>query len=138
MKKVLVLCNGNTTRSQMAEGLLRSLSMGELDVYSAGTRPGEDLNPLAVEVMKEIGIDISAQFPKSIEQFQNDYFDYVITVCDDTRESCPYFSGEAGQRIHMGFESPANATGDKEDVLGAYRTVRDEMSNAFQEFVDEL
>jgi arsenate reductase len=138
MKRILVLCNGNTARSQMAEGILRSLSNGELDVYSAGTKPGPEVNPDAVEVMKEIGIDISDQFPKGMDQFLNDSFDYVITVCDDTRESCPYFSGDAKQRLHMGFDSPTSATGTREDVLDEFRRVRDEMSNAFQSFLDEM
>lgn len=138
MKKILILCNGNTARSQMAEGILRSISAGDLDIYSAGVKPGEEVNPTAVQVMKELGIDISGQFPKAIDQFLNDSFDYVITVCDDTREGCPYFPGDAKQRIHMGFESPLNVTGDKDTVLGNFRRIRDEISNAMQSFVDEM
>ena len=104
--KILILCTGNSCRSQMAKGFLRSFD-SSLEVYSAGTKPAEQISSKAVRVMSEKGIDISDGIPENVENFVNDSFDYVITVCDNARESCPFFLGEVKKRIHIGFEDPA-------------------------------
>ena len=117
----------------MAEGYLRSIGP-ELEVYSAGTFPAEKVNPNAVEVMKEIGIDISGHHPKDIKTFVNESFDYLITVCDNAKEICPVFSGKVKKKIHLGFIDPADAKGTKEKILNEYREVRDEIRSAFKHF----
>lgn len=132
--KMLVLCTGNSCRSQMAEGLIRGLS-SKIDVYSAGTRPEVKINPYAVEVMKEIGLDISSQYPKNADKFTAIDFDYVITVCDNAKEVCPVFHGKVKKRLHIGFEDPANATGTDEEIRSVYRKVRDEIKEAFSELL---
>jgi len=116
----------------MAEGLLKSFDK-ELEVYSAGTRPEKAVNPNAVSVMNEIGIDISSQYPKLADNFINDSFDYVITVCDNAKKNCPVFTGKVNHRLHIGFDDPAFAKGTSEEVLNVYRLVRDEIKNAFTE-----
>ena len=136
-KKILILCTGNSCRSQMAEGFLKSFD-SELEVYSAGTKPAEKINPKAVQVMKEIGIDISNNYPKDVEQFINQSFDYVITVCDNAKETCPVFIGKVGKQIHIGFEDPADATGTEEEILSVFRKVRDEIKEEFWKFVQNL
>jgi len=136
-KKILILCTGNSCRSQMAEGFLKSFDL-ELEVYSAGTKPAEKINPKAVQVMKEIGIDISNNYPKDVEQFINQSFDYVITVCDNAKETCPVFIGKVGKQIHIGFEDPADATGTEEEILTVFRKVRDEIKEEFWKFVQNL
>lgn len=135
--KILVLCTGNSCRSQMAEGFLRSFDK-ELDVHSAGTYPALKVNPYAVQVMKEIGIDISAQFPKKIDDFLNQPFDYVITVCDNAKEVCPVFTGYVKNRLHIGFDDPADAVGSKDEILKVYKRVRDEIRKAFTNFYKEI
>ncbi|MBZ0203114.1 MAG: arsenate reductase ArsC [Ignavibacteria bacterium] len=135
--KILVLCTGNSCRSQMAEGFFKSFD-SELDVYSAGTRPEKEVNPYAVEVMKETGIDISAQFPQNVNEFTGDSFDYVITVCDNAKEVCPVFTGEVKNRLHIGFDDPADAIGSKEEILKVYRRVRDEIRSEFIRFYDGI
>lgn len=132
-KKILILCTGNSCRSQMAEGILISFDH-ELEVYSAGTNPADKVNPKAVQVMKEIEIDISQNYPKMVDQFLNDPFDYVITVCDNAKETCPVFIGKVGKQLHIGFEDPADATGTEEEVLSVFRKVRDEIKRDFYEF----
>ncbi len=132
--KMLVLCTGNSCRSQMAEGLIRSLS-DRIDVYSAGTRPEVKINPFAVEVMKEIGLDISSQYPKNADEFTKIDFDYVITVCDNAKEVCPVFTGNVKKKLHIGFEDPANANGTDEEIRNVYRKVRDEIKEAFSELL---
>ena len=132
--KMLVLCTGNCCRSQMAEGLIRSLSNG-IEVYSAGTRPEVKINPYAVEVMKEIGLDISSQYPKNADEFKQIDLDYVITVCDNAKELCPVFTGNVKHRLHIGFIDPANATGTDEEIRNVYRKVRDEIKEAFSELL---
>ena len=122
-KRVLILCTGNSARSQMAEGLLRAMAGDRLDVFSAGTRPA-GLNPNATAAMAEIGIDISGHRSKSVDEFLGQAFDYVITVCDSARESCPVFPGQARQ-IHHDFEDPAAAPADRQ--LAVFRNVRDEL-----------
>jgi arsenate reductase (thioredoxin) len=133
MKKVLILCTGNSCRSQMAEAILRSLD-AHLDVYSAGTQPAGRVHPLAVKVMKELGIDISTHSPKNVDQFVNDSFDYVVTVCDNARETCPVFTGRVGKRLHIGFEDPADAEGSDEEVRAVFRRVRDQIREKMLEF----
>jgi len=128
--KILVICTGNTCRSQMAEGFLKSFDQ-DLEVYSAGTRPEKQVNPYAVAVMKEAGIDISHQSPKSVDGFLSDEFDYVITVCDGAREACPVFTGKVKNRLHIGFEDPADARGNPEEILQVYRKVRDQIKVRF-------
>ncbi len=125
--KILVLCTGNSARSQMAEGLLKRFDP-QIEVQSAGTRPSDRVHPAAVKVMREIGIDISANRPKSVEQFLGQPFDFVITVCDDARETCPVFTGQVGRRVHMGFEDPAKVTGAEAEVLDVFRRIRDQIS----------
>lgn len=128
--KILVLCTGNTCRSQMAEGILRKLHP-EAEVFSAGTKPEKEVNPYAVQVMLEMGIDISNQYPKSVNQFIKKSFDYVITVCDNARQICPVFTGKVRNRLHIGFEDPADATGSDEEKLIVYRKIRDQIFNRF-------
>lgn len=135
MEKILILCTGNSVRSQMAEGIMRSLSEGKYDIYSAGTNPAEQVNPDAIEVMKEIGIDISGQYPKNVDQFLSDSFNYVVTVCDSARESCPFFSGTVKKRIHMSFEDPSLFKGKREDVLNEYRRIRDQINEWVKDFM---
>jgi len=131
--KLLILCTGNSCRSQMAEAFLKSFD-SRLEVWSAGTNPAPQVNPNAIAVMKEAGIDISENKPKKVDQFLADSFDYVITVCDNARESCPFFSGKVNHRVHIGFEDPAEAKGTSEKVIAVYRRVRDEIREEFLKF----
>lgn len=129
--KILILCTGNTCRSQMAEGIMRKMHP-ETEIFSAGTRPEKQVNPFAVKAMAEIGIDISSQFPKDVNVFVNQSFDYVITVCDNAREICPVFTGDVKNRLHIGFEDPADAIGTDEEKMIVYRKVRDEILYEFE------
>ncbi len=131
--KILVLCTGNSCRSQMAEAFLKSFDKS-LEVCSAGTAPASKVHPKAVRVMKEVGIDISANKTKTVQQFLSQSFDYVITVCDNARETCPFFAGKVGHRLHMGFEDPAEATGTEEEILSVFQKVRNQIRNEFHEF----
>ena len=131
--RILVLCTGNSCRSQMAETFLKSLD-NSLEVYSAGTEPSAEVHPLTIEAMKEIGINISNNKPKPVDDFLNISFDYVITVCDDANETCPSFYGKVKQRLHFPFEDPALAKGEKEKVLEKFREVRDLIKNKFEKF----
>jgi len=135
-KKILVLCTGNSCRSQMAEGFLKSFD-SNLEAYSAGTNPSSRVHPKAIQVMKEAGIDIGKNFPKNVEQFLNESFDYVITVCDNAKETCPVFVGKVTNRLHMGFEDPAEATGTEQEILSVFRKVRNEIKKEFYEFYKE-
>jgi arsenate reductase len=123
--KVLFLCTGNSARSQMAEGFLRHFAGDQFEVVSAGTKPGV-LNPLAVKAMAELGIDISRQTSKSITEFLNLPIQYVVTVCDHARESCPLFPG-AVRMLHWSFEDPAAAKGTNEQKLAVFRRIRDQI-----------
>ena len=134
--KILILCTGNSCRSQMAEGFLKSYD-ARLEVFSAGTHPALVPNPNAVAAMKEIGIDISANKPKNVDLFVADPFDYVITVCGGAREVCPAFSGVVKNRIHIGFDDPADAVGTYEEVMHVYRRVRDEINSGFFAYYNE-
>jgi arsenate reductase (thioredoxin) len=124
--KVLFLCTGNSARSQMAEGFLRHSAGNTFDVFSAGTHPGQ-LNPLAVEVMSEIGIDISGHTSKDVQQFLTTPIQYVVTVCDRARQSCPVFPA-ARRLLHWSFEDPAEAQGSREEKLAVFRRIRDQIA----------
>lgn len=136
-KKILILCTGNSCRSQMAEGFLKSFD-SELEVFSAGTKPSSQVHPKAIQVMNEVRIDLSKNFPKHSDQFINEELDYVITVCDNAKETCPVFLGKVGKQLHIGFEDPAEATGTEEEVLSVFRRIRDEIKNDFYEFYKGL
>src|SRR5918911_163275 len=132
-KSVLILCTGNSARSQMAEGLLRHDGGDEFEVVSAGVEPSR-VRPQAIEAMRELGIDISGHRSKSVDEFAGQEFDYVITVCDNANERCPVFPGKT-QRVHWSFEDPAAATGDEEAKLTVFRNVRDEIRERLREFI---
>ena len=131
-KKVLFLCTGNSARSQMAEGLMRHLRGNECDVYSAGTEP-KGIHPLATEAMKEMGIDISDQRSKCLDEYGETSFDYIVTLCDSAATTCPVFPGE-GERIHHCFPDPAAATGSEEEKLDMFRKVRNELKQFLLSF----
>ena len=131
--RVLVLCTGNSARSQMAEGLLRRLGGKGYEVFSAGTKP-VGVNPLAIEAMREKGIDISGQRSKSVAEFAGQEFATVITVCDNAAEECPVFPG-APRRVHWSLPDPAAVSGTQEEKLGAFRKVRDELQRRIHVFV---
>jgi len=133
--RILVLCTGNSARSQMAAGFLKSWD-SRLDLYSAGTNPAPKINPFAVEAMKEVGIDISSGYPKSVMQFVSQSFDYVITVCDEADKNCPNFTGKVGRRVHIGFPDPAKATGTDAEKMAVFRKVRDDIQKRFREFYE--
>jgi len=135
-KRVLILCTGNSARSQMAEGLLRHLAEDHFEVNSAGTHPST-LNPYAVLAMAEIGIDIRDQYSKSLDQFLQQEFDYVITVCDRAAESCPLFPGPA-QRIHWSFPDPAAVEGDHQEKLATFVQIRDAIKLQLSEWLQEF
>jgi len=135
-KKVLFLCTGNSCRSQLAEGYLRHFAGNRFEVTSAGLEPGI-VNPNAIQIMKEEGIDISQHTSKHVNQFINQKFDFIITVCDNANERCPYFPGEA-ERIHWSFEDPAAAEGTEEEILAVFRKVRNQIKNKIQEFLNTL
>ena len=136
--KILILCTGNSCRSQMVEGFLNSFDK-TLKVYSAGTFPAGRISSKAVQVMKEVGIDISNHFPKSVNEFINEEWDYVITVCDDANETCPVFIGKVKHRLHIGFEDPSKAIGSEEFILREFRRIRDEIKERFYRFyIDNL
>jgi arsenate reductase len=129
-KRILILCTGNSARSQMAEGLLRHDAGDRFEVASAGTRPGS-IRSEAIAVMKEIGIDISGHRSKSVDEFANEKFDYVLTVCDSAKGSCPIFPGHTN-RIHRKFEDPAATEGSEAARLAVFRRVRDELREYLQ------
>lgn len=135
-KRVLVLCTGNSARSQMTEGFLKSFDP-RLEVYSAGTNPAPRVNPFAIQAMKEVGIDISGGTPKKVDQFVSQPFDYVITVCDDADRSCPNFKGKVGKRVRIGFPGPAKAADTDAEKLAVFRTVRDDIRNRFRQFYEK-
>ncbi len=132
-KKILILCTGNSCRSQMAHGFLQSFDRG-LDVYSAGTSASGTLNTKAVEVMKEVGIDISLHTSDSVEKYLNEEWDYVITVCGGANENCPTFFGNVNHRLHIGFDDPSDAKGSSKFIDSEFRRVRDEINRVFYDF----
>ncbi len=133
MGKVLILCTGNSCRSQMAEGFLKSFNEN-LQVYSSGTKPSKYVHKNAVLVMKEIGIDISENKPKLLEPFLKQSFDYVITVCGNAKENCPVFLGKVKHTVHIGFEDPDELKGTEEEVLKEFRRIRNEILVDFYSF----
>jgi arsenate reductase len=133
--KILILCTGNSCRSQMAEGFLKSFD-NSLQVFSAGTNPAQKVNPCTIRVMSELGIDLTGNHPKNADEFTSVEFDYVITVCDGARESCPVFTGKVGKRLHIGFEDPAEFVGTEKETLQKYRQIRDEIRRDFKAFYD--
>ena len=133
IKKVFFLCTGNSVRSQMAEGLLNALGVGKWQVRSGGVFPSY-VHPLAIRVMEEIGIDISRQTSKSMNQFLNEAFDYIITLCDEAAQSCPVFPGQ-GKRLHWPLEDPATAIGTIEERLVVFRRIRDEIKTKIEDFL---
>ncbi|MDW7711633.1 MAG: arsenate reductase ArsC [Deferrisomatales bacterium] len=135
-KRVLFLCTGNSCRSQMAEGWLRHLGGYRYDALSAGTRP-QGVNPLAVRVMAEAGVDISDQRSKSVDEVLGDDLDLLVTVCGGARESCPVFLGKVKARQHWPFDDPAEARGTQDEVLAVFRRVRDEIGNRVASFLKE-
>lgn len=135
-KKILILCTGNSCRSQMAEGFLKSFDPS-LNVFSAGTKPSSNVHPKAIQVMNELGIDLSRNFPKNVDHFLNERFDFVITVCDNAKESCPVFIGKVYSQHHIGFEDPAEAKGSENEILSEFRRIRDEIKRDFYKFYKE-
>ena len=133
-KRVLILCTGNSARSQMAEGLLRSWGGDRFEVRSAGTKPSI-VRPEAIAVMSELGIDLSGHRSKHVREFDGQHFDYVITVCDNANESCPVFPGDT-ERIHWSVPDPALVEGDETERLTAFRHVRDDLAETFRDFID--
>jgi len=135
MKKILVLCTGNSCRSQIAEGYLRHFAGDKAEVYSAGIET-HGVNPKAIEIMKRDGIDISGHTSNNIDEYTGIDFDYLITVCDNAKESCPYFPTSA-VKFHYNFPDPAKATGTEEDVMEQFREVREMIRKYAQNFVNE-
>ena len=133
MTRILVLCTGNRCCSQMAQSILQSIDP-HLDVHSAGTKPASEVHPLGIKVMSEIGIDISTHYPKHIDRFIDQDWDFVITVCGGANESCPMFSGKVGKRMHIGFDDPDAFTGTDEEIIAEFRRVRDEIRLKMQDF----
>lgn len=134
-RRVLILCTGNSARSQMAEGLLRNDAGDRFEVASAGTQPSR-VRPEAIKVMQELGIDISNQRSKSVDEFAGQRFDFVVTVCDQAKETCPIYPGHTN-RLHHSFEDPAVIEGSEEQRLSAFRKVRDQMRSFLRKFPDE-
>lgn len=135
---ILILCTGNSCRSQMAHGILQSLD-SRLRVCSAGTKPAERVHPGAVAALKELGLDLSGRMPVSVDRYLHEPWDYVITVCGGARESCPAFTGSVGKRVHIGFDDPSLVIGDAAFIDSEFRRVRDEIRQAFTAFYrDEL
>ncbi|MCD6111897.1 MAG: arsenate reductase ArsC [Bacteroidales bacterium] len=134
--RILILCTGNSCRSQMAEGFLKSFD-DSLEVFSAGTEPNKQVHPKAIQVMTELGIDLSMNTTKSVNKFINESFDYVITVCNSAKETCPVFTGKVKQRLHIDFDDPAEATGTEEFILSEFIRIRDAIRRDFIKFYVE-
>ncbi len=128
--KILILCTGNSCRSQMAHGFLQSFDK-KLQVHSAGTEPAKHVNPTAVYVMKENGVDISNHIPEKVDKYINDEWDYVITVCDDANETCPLFLGKVRHRLHIGFEDPSKVKGTDEYILQEFFRICHQIKDEF-------
>lgn len=134
MKKILVLCTGNSCRSQIAEGYLRHFANGHAEIYSAGIET-HGVNPRAIKIMAEDGIDISMHTSNNIDEYSDVDFDFVITVCDNAKENCPYFPSKA-QKFHQNFPDPAKATGSEEEILNQFRAVRNEIREFSEKFAN--
>jgi arsenate reductase len=130
---VLILCTGNSCRSHLAEGILRHAAGDLFEVHSAGSKPAGYVHPKAIEVMKEIGIDISQHTSKHMSEFLNQKIDTVITVCGNADQACPMFPGQVN-RYHWGFDDPAHAKGTDEEVLNVFRRVRDQIKLVFEAY----
>ena len=135
--KILILCTGNSCRSQMAQGFLQSFDIRN-EIHSAGTFPASKVSSDAVRVMGEAGIDISQNTPKNVSQYLNDEWDYVITVCDDANETCPVFLGKVKHRLHFGFEDPSHFIGSEGQKMSEFRRIRDEIKSKFYEFNNDF
>ena len=131
--RILILCTGNSCRSQMAEGFLKSFDP-KMEVFSAGTAPSGRVHPKAVAVMKEEDIDLSGHYPQKVDEFLEEEFDYVITVCGHAQENCPVFLGRVKEQLHIGFDDPAEATGSEEEIFTEFRRIRDEIREGFYTF----
>ena len=136
-KRVLILCTGNSCRSQMAEALWEALGGGGWQAESAGSRPSGYVHPLAIEVMRELDSDISGHTSKSLDLFREQEFDLVVTVCDNAKESCPVFPA-AVKTLHWPFDDPADATGTDEEKKTVFRRVRDEIKSQIQTYLQSL
>src|SRR5574344_2571472 len=134
--KILILCTGNSCRSQMAQAFLASFDQ-ELEVFSAGIEPAEKVNERAVAVMAEAGVDLSKAYPKSVRLYLDEEWDYVITVCGGANENCPVFSGKVKHRLHIGFDDPSFAEGTEEYIRSEFIRVRDEIKEGFYKFYIE-
>lgn len=134
--KILILCTGNSCRSQMAHGFLQSFD-SRLEVRSAGTEPASQVNPKAAKVMSEVGIDISNHKPTLVDKYIGEEWNYVITVCDHANETCPLFTGKVKHRLHMGFEDPSHVVGSDEFIWSEFHRVRDQIKNEFYKFYNE-
>lgn len=134
--KILILCTGNSCRSQMAHGFLKSFNE-HLKVFSAGTDPVGKINQTAVAVMKEAGIDISRHTPQNVENYLYTDWDFVITVCGEAHENCPYFPGKVKHRLHMGFDDPSKVQGSEEFILSNFYRVREQIKNSFYKLYKE-
>lgn len=128
--RILVLCTGNSCRSQMAHGFLQSLDK-DIKVFSAGTKPVKRINSMAVKVMKEVGIDIGSHVPTNVSEYLSEQWDYVITVCGGAKETCPVFTGRVEHRLHIGFDDPSEIKGNEDYILSEFRRVRDEIKEVF-------
>ena len=135
MQRVLILCTGNSCRSQMAEALWESLGEGRWSSESAGSKPSGYVHPLAIRAMRELGIDISTNKSKSLTQFQDEAFDLMVTVCDNAKDSCPVFNG-AKKVLHWPFEDPADATGSEEEQMAFFRQVRDQIKDKISRYIN--
>lgn len=137
VKRVLVLCTGNSCRSQMAEGLVNDLLAGAWEARSAGTQPAERVHPLAVKAMAEVGLDISAGTPEMVDRYLGEPWDLVVTVCDSAKETCPAFPRPV-ERLHVSFDDPAHAPGTEEEKMAVFRRVRDEIQEQLVEAIRAL
>ena len=135
MKRILVLCTGNSCRSQLAEGYLRYFANGKAEVFSAGVET-HGVNPRAIATMKEDGIDISGHTSNNMEEYRDMDFDYVITVCDNARERCPFFPSSA-KKFHYNFPDPAKATGTEEEIMAQFRAVREMIKAYSKDFIEQ-
>ncbi len=135
-KKILILCTGNSARSQMAEGLLKHITQNEYEIFSAGTKPSL-IRPEAIEVLREVGIDISKNSSKSVDEFTNQKIDFVLTVCDSAREICPYFPAQT-KLIHHSFEDPVEVQGNKKTRIQAFRNARDQIQKYLEDSFCEI
>jgi arsenate reductase len=136
MKNILVLCTGNSCRSQIAEGFLRHYAGEKANVYSAGVET-HGVNPRAISIMKEVGIDISNHTSNHVDEYTHINFDFIITVCDNAKERCPYFPSKA-ERFHYNFPDPAKATGTEDEISNEFRSVRSLINDYCKDFVDKF